>query len=155
MHLSFRHSYPGTTAQVVDLFRNPDFITDVAQHAGAQDHDVSVADGITRLRMALPTPDNVSTFVGKTADISLVFKWDATTEQQWQGKVDVSVKGLPVSVDAKGFLQPSADGAVADYEGDLSVKIPLVGGKVEKMVAPFISEAFAGIERRAQEWLTR
>ena len=39
--------------------------------------------------------------------------------------------------------------------GELSVKIPLVGKKVEAQVEPMIARAFAGIERRAQDWLSR
>jgi len=35
------------------------------------------------------------------------------------------------------------------------VKIPLVGKKIEAQVEPMIARAFAGIERRAQAWLTQ
>lgn len=154
MHLSFQHTYAGTPSEVVALFRNPEFIADVATHAGAINHDVSVEAGVTRLRMALPTPDNVATFVGRSADITMIFRWEGpSAADAWRGLVDVGVKGLPVKVDARCVLEPVSAGARADYSGDLEVKIPLVGGKVEKMVAPFIAEAFAGIERRAQAWL--
>ena len=44
---------------------------------------------------------------------------------------------------------------MGDYEGELKVKIPLVGKKVEAQVEPFIVQAFAGMERRARVWLTR
>lgn len=156
MQLSFHHDYKGSVDQVVALFRNPEFITDVAQHAGAQNHDVSVTDGVTNLRMALATPSNVARFVGSTADITMVFRWsEAEASGVRRGTVDVAVKGLPVSVDAAVVLTPTETGCTGTYSGDLTVKLPLVGGKVEKLVAPFIGEAFAGIERRAAEWLAR
>lgn len=156
MQLSFHHEYDGSVDEVVTLFRTPDFISDVAQHAGAQSHDVSVTDGVTNLRMTLATPANVAKFVGSTADITMVFRWsEAEPSGTRRGTVDVAVKGLPVSVDAGVALSPTASGSAADYQGDLTVRIPLVGGKVEKLVAPFITEAFAGIERRAKVWLNR
>lgn len=68
----------------------------------------------------------------------------------------VNVQGAPVAVVATGLLQPTVNnGSRADFRGSLTVRIPLVGRKIEAQVAPMITEAFEGIERRANHWLTR
>lgn len=153
MHLSFHHSYPGTPDDVVALFKNPDFISDVAAHSGATRHEVRVDDQVTRLAMSLPTPLDVARFVGKVVDLALVFRWlepDATPERHCDLGVDV--KGLPVSAEAHCVLRPTREGTSGDYSGSLAVRIPIVGSKVERMVVPFLVDAFDGIERRANAW---
>ncbi|GAB3821468.1 DUF2505 domain-containing protein [Tessaracoccus terricola] len=156
MQLNYEHTYNGTPEQVVALMRNKDFITDVAEHAGATSHDVAISGNVTQLRMTLPVPGDVAKFVGGEVDLSQRFEWsDPAADGSSTGKVDVTVKGLPITVAATAVLRPAGDATSGSYSGDLRVKIPLVGGKVEKMVAPFIEQAFAGIERRAQDWLAR
>lgn len=156
MQLTYEHTYNGTPEQVVALMQNEEFITDVAQHAGATSHDVRVEGNVTQLRMSLPVPADVAKFVGKDVDLTQRFDWsEPAADGSSTGKVDVTVKGFPVSVDANAVLRPAGEVTSGHYTGDLRVRIPLVGGKVEKMIAPFIEQAFAGIERRAQEWLAR
>lgn len=153
MHLSFHHSYPGTPDDVVALFKNPDFISDVAAHSGATRHEVSIEASQTRLGLSLPAPSEVARFVGKVVDIALVFRWhDPDESPERVCDLGVDVKGLPVSADARCVLRPAPQGTSGDYSGTLSVKIPLVGSKVEKMVIPFLVDAFDGIERRANAW---
>lgn len=156
MQLNYRHKYNGTPEQVVALMRNKEFISDVARHAGATSHDVSFEGDVTKLRMTLPVPGDLARFVGGSVDLTQYFSWgEPAADGVRRGSVDVDVKGLPVAVAAKATLRPVGDATEGDYAGDLNVKLPLVGGKVEKMVAPFIAEAFGGIERRAQDWLAR
>lgn len=156
MQLSFRHSYDGSPERVVALFRNPDFIADVANHAGARDQRVDVAGSTTRLVMTLDAPADVPVLGGKPFDIGMSFDWGVpAVDGSVRGDVGVDVKGLPVTVRAECRLLPTPAGAEGDYRGELHVRIPLVGGKVEQKVAPFITEAFAGIERRARDWLAR
>lgn len=156
MQLTYHHTYNGTPEQVVALMQNEEFISDVAQHAGATSHDVAIEGDITKLRMTLPVPGDVAKFVGGTVDLTQTFDWSGPqADGSYLGKVDVDVKGFPITVAATAALRPTAGGTAGEYSGDLKVRIPLVGGKVEKMVAPFIKQAFEGIERRAQDWLSR
>lgn len=154
MHLSFRHVYDGTPDQVVDLFHDHDFISAVASDAGAREHRVNVTGDVTNLDMVLDAPSDVAKFVGKTLNLVLRFRWHpAGSQGERSGDVALDVKGAPVSLDAGCVLRPEGQGTTADYAGDLKVKIPLMGPRVERMVEPFIADAFAGIQRRAQERL--
>lgn len=156
MQLTYRHSYPGTPEEVVALLRKEEFISDVAQHAGATSHAVQITEDATRIDMTLSVPGDVARFIGGSVHVSQTFKWaEPDADGTRRGTVDVAVKGLPVNVDAIGVLRPVTDGCEGVYEGELNVRIPLVGRKVEQQVKPFIDDAFSGIERRAQEWLMR
>ena len=157
MQMSFHHSYPGSREEVVALFRNPEFLADMAHHAQATHHEISVTDTHTQLDLTLSPPPQIATFTGSAIHMSQIFRWlqpDETGSRR--GTVDVTVAGLPVKVNAQAILRPiNASTSEADYHGDLTVKVPLVGRKIEKQIAPMISEAFEGIEHRIRHWLSQ
>ena len=157
MHLSYRHTYKGSSDDVVALMANPAFITDVAEHAGATSHEVRVEGATTHMSLDLEAPRDVAKFVGRTIHVTQRLTWGAADAQGVRtGTVDFDVKGVPVNVSVEARLTPSGPySCVGTYEGDLNVRIPLVGRKVETLVAPSINDAFDGLERRADAWLSR
>ncbi|MDO5065962.1 MAG: DUF2505 domain-containing protein [Propionibacteriaceae bacterium] len=157
MKLNYRHEFNGTTDEVVALFRNPEFIEDIAKHAGALDHTVSFEGETTHLKLTLPAPDSIAKFFGKGIKIAQSFAWgDPDADGNRQGIFTVDISGAPVAVQANAVLSPTGENtSAAQYDGELEVKIPLVGKKVEAQVEPMIKSAFAGIERRAQAWLSK
>ncbi|GAA4905732.1 hypothetical protein GCM10025789_26360 [Tessaracoccus lubricantis] len=157
MDLDYTHTYAANPERVVGLLRNEEFIADVARHAGATEHAVDITPDATTLTMSLPVPANVAKFVGSTMKLKQVFRFEApASDGSIRGRVDVDVPGMPVDVKADALMVPQSNGSTEGrYTGDLKVKIPLVGKKVEAQVEPYIRDAFAGLERRAADWLTR
>lgn len=157
MDLDYTHTYAAEPERVVALLRNKDFIADVARHAGATEHDVDINDQATILTMSLPVPESIAKFVGRTMKLKQTFRFQAPkADGSIHGTVDVDVPGMPVDVTANAAMLPQGDGTTQGrYTGDLKVKIPLVGRKVEAQVEPYIRQAFAGLERRAADWLSR
>ncbi|MDO5676661.1 MAG: DUF2505 domain-containing protein [Propionibacteriaceae bacterium] len=157
MDLDYTHSYAANPEQVVGLLRNPDFIADVARHAGATEHTVDITEEASTLTMSLPVPASIAKFVGSSLKMKQVFRFDAPrADGSIHGTVDVDVPGMPIDVNANAAMLPQPDGTTQGrYTGDLKVKIPLVGKKVEGQVEPYIKQAFAGLERRAADWLSR
>ena len=157
MDLDYTHTYAAEPERVVALLRNKDFIADVARHAGATEHDVDINDQATILTMSLPVPESIAKFVGRTMKLKQTFRFQAPqADGRIHGTVDVDVPGMPVDVTANAAMLPQGDGTTQGrYTGDLKVKIPLVGRKVEAQVEPYIRQAFAGLERRAADWLSR
>lgn len=156
MDLDYTHQYAADPSAVVALLRNEDFIADVAAHAGALEHSVVIDDDATTLDMKLPVPGNLAKFVGQTVALRQVFRFQAPgPDGSVRGTVDVDVPGMPIDVDVNAGLDPQGAGTQGRYTGGLTVKLPLVGRKVEGLIEPFIRDAFAGLERRAAEWLAR
>ena len=124
-------------------------LTDVAQHAGALEHSVAVNPDNTSLNMALPVPANLAKFVGSTISLEMTFRFQPpAADGSVTGTVDVDVAGLPVDVAARALLTPTGGTTVAHYAGTLTVKIPLVGRKVELVFSPFDLET---VEVRYQD----
>ena len=156
MQLAYTHTYAAEPTRVVDLRRTEAFLTDVATHAGAVSHSVELGNDATVLGMKLPVPSHLTKFVGQTVQLTQTFRFQAPgPDGSIRGTVDVDVPGMPVEVQANALLSPVADGTRAHYTGTLTVRIPLVGKKVESQLEPFIRDAFDGLERRAADWLSR
>lgn len=156
MLLEYVHTYDATPERVVALMRDEAFLDDVARHAGALEHRVAVAEDSATLEMSLPVPASLAKFVGNAIRINQVFRFSAPrADGTVEGAVVVDVAGMPVDVDAQVELAPRSGSTVGLYRGELKVKLPIVGRKVEAQVEPFIRDAFDGLERRAHEWLAR
>lgn len=156
MQLAFTQSYPAAPSDVASLLRNEEFIVDVANHAGAVDHAVRIDGNRTELDMEIPSPENVQKMIGKTVKLALTMQFEeARPDGVVPGRVTVKVPGAPVDAFADATLAPGGEGTVGTYDGEIKVKIPLVGKKAEAQIEPFVVRAFNGIERRARVWLTK
>lgn len=155
MKFDYVHTYEADPQRVVSLLRTEAFLDDVASHAGAVEHTVDVAPDSASLGMSLRVPEKLAKFVGSTIRINQVFRFGAPgSDGSIPGTVEVDVPGMPVDVTATAVLRPQGSGTTGHYSGDLKVRIPLVGKKVEAQVEPFIKDAFDGLERRAGAWLS-
>ena len=156
MKLDYTHTYEADPQRVVALMRTSDFLEDVASHAGAVSHEVEVNDDHAKLAMLLGVPSALKKFVGETIQILMIFRFGAERpDGVVPGTVEVDVPGMPVEVNAAAQLRPSGPRTTGHYAGELKVRIPLAGKKVEAQVEPFITDAFDGLERRATDWLAR
>lgn len=156
MKLAFQQSFPAEPAIVLELLRNKEFLADVAEHAGARSHTASVDGERTLLAMELATPAKVQSVLGATIKVSLDMRFrQPAADGTVSGRVDVNVPGYPVEAFTTVSLAPGGEGTIGRYDGEMKVKIPLIGKKVESQVEPFVVAAFNGIERRARVWLTK
>lgn len=156
MDLDYTHRYAAAPSSVVELMRDEEFIADVARNAGALEHQVSVSSAATRLEMKLPVPANLSKFVGQTVSLTQIFRFQQPeADGSVRGVVEVEVPGMPITVNAEALLSPEDGVTRGRYTGELAVRIPLVGKKVELLIEPVVRDAFAGLERRAAVWLER
>jgi hypothetical protein len=71
------------------------------------------------------------------------------------GTIVVEIKGAPVRLTGTITLRPEGAGTVEDVQGDLKAAVPLVGGKIEKVVAPSIQGAVAKEQEVGLRWLAR
>lgn len=79
-----------------------------------------------------PVPDFAKKFMGETVSVTQTDAWDAATKT---GKITTEIKGAPVKVTADMKLEASGKGAVNKMVWTLSCGIPLVGGKLESILA--------------------
>ena len=105
-------------------------------------------DGVTTTRVSrtLPTakmPAVARRFVGPTIDLVEIVAWSMVSPQTWHGDAaaDIAVSGRDARFRGRAAIEPAAPGARYSLSGDVVIKVPLVGGTVEKLAADALVRA--------------
>lgn len=106
---------------------------------------------IEQVHSAAGLPSFARTFVGDEIAIVQTERWGTTTAAD----LHLTIPGKPGDITGGVTLTPSGAGTVEVVDLSVKVSIPLVGGKVEKLVADMIEKAFAKEHQVGQEWLAR
>ncbi|MBO0841311.1 MAG: DUF2505 domain-containing protein [Sciscionella sp.] len=71
----------------------------------------------------------------------------------FSGTVSVTIAGMPGQLDGTLALADDADGSRYAIRGEISVPIPLVGGKIEESVGTQITRLLAAETQFTEKWL--
>ena len=75
--------------------------------------------------------------------------WSTTTDAQ----LEVGIPGKPGHMLGSIALRPDGAGTVQTVTGEIKVNIPLVGGKLEKLIADMLRRALDTENRVGHRWL--
>lgn len=139
---------------------DPAYQDEICQRAGALSHQSSVAshgDGhevtVQRIMPSGDVPDLVKKVVGDKVDVTQVITWGARQpDGSRHGTLDVTFKGQPITMRGNTSITPEGSGSRVQVSADLKAKIPLIGGKIEKMSSPEIRKAIHAEEAVSHEW---
>lgn len=156
MEFSQSVTYPGTVDEVVAMFLSPgyqerrfgSFVVEGCSSAAVEGDRITFS-GTVRPELI---PSAASRFVKGDLRVSFVEEWKRD-EAVARSRSTVTVEGAPVSFRAVSVLSPSGEGAERHVTGDVSVRIPLLGGRIEKEA---VARAGRVIERErelATSWL--
>jgi uncharacterized protein YndB with AHSA1/START domain len=129
-----------------EVFRkltNEDFLRRYAEASGAVAAEVRVEaiDGTIRTEIdrGMPTdqlPGFLRRFVGRSVEVTEVTYWrTAETDGARHCRVEANVSNLPVRFSGTGRLAPQADGSIVELDGEVTARLPFVGGKAEQLMA--------------------
>lgn len=79
-------------------------------------------------------PDIAKKVLGETNDLVLTENWRKAGDG-WKADVKIDSPGKPMAITGNYELKPSGDGTDWVVNFDIKASVPLVGGKIEKMVA--------------------
>ena len=79
-----------------------------------------------------PIPGFAKKFLGETMTVVQQDNWDLKSRT---GQLNIEIQGAPVDVSAKMELKQGDSGGENHVHWTISCKIPLVGGKLEKLIA--------------------
>lgn len=154
MKISKKWTLPATPDDVYELSVDPAYQEEICEEAGALSHQSTVVETdsghevtVQRVMPSGDVPDLVKKVVGDKVDVTQVITWGARqADGSREGTLEVSFKGQPISLKGTASLTPDGDGTSVAVEGDLKAKIPLVGGKIEKLSAPEFIKAIGAEE---------
>jgi len=97
-------------------------------------------------------PAAAARFVKSDLRVSFTEEW-TTNEAGATSRTSVTVDGAPVSVEATSTLAPADAGSVRVVTGNVSVRVPLLGGRIEKEAVAHLGRVVEREQALATQWL--
>jgi hypothetical protein len=146
MELTTHADYDATPDEVFAVISDPDFVAAKTKEMSVADHSGAVTTRgdttVITTKRTLPTddlPDIARKFVGEVLILLEEQEWGpAGADGSRRADVRLKVEGAPVSLKGTIHLAPKGKGATQDLRADLTAKVPLMGGTIEKAAAPAI-----------------
>lgn len=153
MKAGFSQDYPATPDTLWKVFGQPDY-----------PHRKYKAQGITAYRVQSfeAGPDRIDLDLERTLSVPLhhipaiaqrfvhpeqvlhyLSHWRRVADDQADFDLEIVANGLPLRISGRGQLRrtgPAASRLAIEF--DIAVQVPLIGGKIEKMIASFIEKSF-------------
>ncbi len=76
------------------------------------------------------------------------------TGDELHGDVVITTDGAPISGSALAVVSPTAGGSLLRFTGTVQVKVPLIGGQIEKYLSSKIGEEIPGVQRFTARWIS-
>ena len=149
-------SYPGTVDEVVAMYLTPaylerrfgQFVVEGSQAVSVEGDRVSFA-GTVRPELI---PAAAARFVKSDLRIAFTEEW-TTNEAGASSRTSVTVDGAPVSVEATSTLTGTETGCTREVTGNVSVRVPLLGGRIEKEAVAHLGRVVEREQALATQWL--
>lgn len=160
-HVSHTLTYPGTTVDDVyamlgdptyrkavgDYQRVIDFSCDIEPAAGGPGTGMTV-----RLEEAHGT-DRIPSFAQKMVGSEIRFVHEEKWSSPSSAAIRVSIPGKPGEMNGAATLTQNGPDVVQQIDLDVKVGVPLIGGKLEDLVAGFVTKAFDAENKVGVKWL--
>lgn len=151
--------YDAPLADVAAMLADPKFREEVCTYQRATKHSVSV-DGVqgdpmkVLIEYSQPTdrvPGFAQKFVGSEVDIRQAETWPSAE----YGDIHVTIPGKPGEMIGTAVLTEKDGATTETVTLDITVKIPLVAGKIEQLIGKILGSAMRAENRCGVEWLAR
>ena len=151
---------PATVEQVHGAFRRQDYwLARLATFTGVNTLDSLVVDddGTVRVATTQDLRDQALPGVLKVLPANLkVFRtetWKPQGGRRVSGEVTVSAPGRLGSGAAQALIAPTARGSRLTFAGTMTVKLPLVGGRIEQYIGGQLAEEIPTLQQFTSHWI--
>ncbi|HQK32947.1 MAG TPA: DUF2505 domain-containing protein [Phycicoccus sp.] len=163
MEIKTHADYDASPDEVFAVISDPHFVAAKAEQMSVADHagTVETRGDITLIasKRTLPTddlPDIAKKFVGDVLTLLEEQEWGPPgADGSRQANLRLKIEGAPVSLRGTIALAPKGAGSTQDLVADLSAKVPLMGGTIEKASAPAIVAGIGFEVDMVKEWLAK
>lgn len=140
MQFEQTHSFDKGADAVIRMFTDRAYFerkyAQIARAYEVLEHEQDGDDFRIRCRVTIesdaPLPGFAKKFMGETMDVVQTDEWNAATRT---GKLTLELPGVPAELSADMAVSEAGDGAQNTLRWTIKCNIPLVGGKLEKVLA--------------------
>jgi len=156
MHFHQELEYDASPAEVYAMLSDPAFREAVCEAGDSVRHEVTITpdgDGMSvavdQVQPAAGIPSFARRIVGDEIEILQREEWSSPTD----AALDVSIPHKPGHLKGTITLRENGSGTVETVEAEVKVHIPMVGGKLEKLIADLLGSALRSEHRVGKGWL--
>jgi len=156
MELSHTTTYDAPLDEVFAMLTDPDFRERAAKASGVLEVTVDVtAQGDAaqvRMEQVQPlqgVPSFATRFAGETARAHVVETWTSRSSAD----LEITTPGKPTRISGGYRLSELGGRTTQQFEGECKVSVPLIGGKLEKVMAELFVEGREKEATAARAWL--
>ena len=155
--MKFHHemTFDASIEDVRAMLLTPAYWDSVAQATGALSSTTTVTDSGSAVELVsdeeqkvVGVPGFARKFVGESTRSIKTLRWTGDT-----ATFVVETPGKPTSLSGTASLTGSGSSTTLRYDLDVKASVPLIGGKLEKLVADLTVEGFGKEEAAGVAWL--
>jgi hypothetical protein len=141
--IDFAASWPAPPGTVFGLFTDGTFLRERGNALGAEVQEVTVAGSETAVRLGIPTaviPPVFARFVAGAVSFLERTTWTPDGDGRYRATLDAraAVLGRAVEISGERRLSPDDTGTRSTVTADVSVQVPLIGGRAAAAVRQLV-----------------
>lgn len=156
MHFHQELEYDASPAEVYAMLSDPAFREAVCEAGDSVRHEVTITpdgDGMSvsvdQVQPAAGIPSFAKKIVGDEIEILQREEWSSPTD----ATLEVSIPHKPGHLKGTVTLRENGTGTVETVDAEIKVHIPMLGGKLEKLIADLLGSALRSEHRVGKGWL--
>jgi hypothetical protein len=156
--MKFAHdlTYDAPPAAVLEMLADPAFREKVCEAVQGRDRDVSITGAgagmtvrVDQTQPARGIPSFATKFVGDQIQIIQHESWRTPTS----ATLELEIPGKPGAFAGTIALVAAGAGTTETVSGEVKVKVPLIGGRLESLVGDLLRSALKAENRVGRAWL--
>jgi hypothetical protein len=150
-------TYPGTTVDdVYAMLADPAYRKAVGDYQRVTDFSSEITPSGNGMKVRLEQAhgtDGIPSFAQKLVGNEIRFVQEESWSSHSAADIHLTIPGKPGDMTGTTSLTPSGADVVQALDLTVKVSIPLVGGKVEGLVADFVTRSFDAQNKVGVRWL--
>ena len=150
-------TYPGTSVdEVYAMLADATYRKAVSDYQRVTDFAIDITPSGTGMKVRLEEAygsDRIPSFAQRLVGDQIRFVQDETWSSPAGADVHATIPGKPGDINGSVSLTQSGADVVQQVDLAVKVSIPLVGGKVESLIADFAVKAFEAENKVGVKWL--